>query len=64
MSGLAGNPSELERVEAWQLQQLLEAGYSLDQAGQLQLSAASVWREAVRLVGLGCSPELALKILL
>ena len=55
--------SERSKVESWRLHVLIEAGYPLSLAERLAGSPADL-HQAVDLVGLGCTPETAAKILL
>ncbi len=57
--------TELDRIEAWRLHLLLDAGYTRHRAEQL----ASHWQDvdlhlAIRLLTQGCDQRTALKILL
>ncbi len=57
--------TELDRIEAWRLHLLLDAGYTKHRAEQL----ASHWQDvdlhlAIRLLTQGCDQRTALKILL
>ncbi|HEU5278884.1 MAG TPA: hypothetical protein VFU26_08285 [Gaiellaceae bacterium] len=55
---------EFELVEAWRAEQLEAAGYGAQAAVQLALRQDVDLHLATDLVASGCSPELALKILL
>jgi hypothetical protein len=55
---------ELERVEAWRQEELERAGYGRDAAGELARRHDVDLHAAVALIARGCSPELALRILL
>jgi hypothetical protein len=55
---------ELELVEAWRAEQLEHAGFSAQAAAKVALRHDVDLHLAIDLVGLGCPPELALKILL
>jgi hypothetical protein len=55
--------SERSKVESWRLHVLIEAGYPLAVAERLAGSPADL-HQAVDLVGRGCTPETAAKILL
>ena len=55
--------SERAKVESWRLHVLIEAGYPLPLAERLAGSAVDL-HQAVDLVALGCSPEVAAEILL
>lgn len=56
-------PTERERVEAWRLHELLEAGYPTPLAERLAASGADL-RQAISLLERGCNPETAAEILL
>ena len=51
-------------VEAWRLQQLLEAGWTFHRATQLASRLDVDLHQAIRLLRYGCSQKLAMKILL
>ncbi|HKC22398.1 MAG TPA: hypothetical protein VKB64_07805 [Gaiellaceae bacterium] len=55
---------ETELVEAWRAEQLELAGYGAAAAAELALRLDVDLHTAVELLGRGCTPELALKILL
>jgi hypothetical protein len=55
---------ETDLVEAWRAEQLELAGYGAAAAAELALRLDVDLHVAVELLGHGCSPELALKILL
>ena len=55
--------SERAKVESWRLHVLIEAGYPLPLAERLAASGVDL-HQAVDLVALGCSPEVAAEILL
>jgi len=55
---------ETELVEAWRAEQLELAGYGAAAAAELALRLDVDLHTAVELLGHGCTPELALKILL
>lgn len=55
---------EMERVEAWRLEELERAGYGLDAATELSQRHDVDLHGAVALVRRGCPPDLALRILL
>ena len=55
---------ETEQVEAWRAEQLELAGYGAAAANELALRHDVDLHVATGLLGGGCSPELALKILL
>lgn len=56
--------SEIARVEAWRLHVLVEAGYPVVLAERLAYSRTVDLREAERLLKVGCTPEVAARILL
>lgn len=56
--------TELEQVEHWRAQELVRAGFSADAAAKLAARHDIDLHFAVDLVRRGCSPELALQILL
>jgi hypothetical protein len=55
---------EVELVEAWRAEQLELAGYGAAAAAELAVRHDVDLHVAMELVGRGCAPELALKILL
>ena len=55
---------EGELVEAWRAEQLEVAGYGAQAAAELAIRPDVDLHYAIDLLGSGCSPELALKILL
>lgn len=55
---------EIELVEAWRAEQLEHAGFSAQAAFEVALRHDVDLHLAIELIGRGCSPELALKILL
>jgi hypothetical protein len=54
---------ELERVEAWRMEELQRAGYGPDAATELAQRHDVDLHAAVALIERGCPPELALRIL-
>ena len=56
--------TESERVERWRAQELERAGYAPDAAAQLAARTDVDLHQAVDLLTQGCSPTVALKILL
>ncbi len=56
--------TELSRIEDWRTEELQRAGYSRRAAGRLAARHDVDLHRAVELIQLGCSPELAMKILL
>jgi hypothetical protein len=55
--------TERDRVEAWRLKTLIEAGYTLELAEQLAPRPEIDLHGAVELVANGCEPQLAVRIL-
>ena len=55
---------EWERVEAWRLETLIDAGYSLELADRLAPHADIDLHRAVRMLEQGCEPAVAVLILL
>lgn len=56
--------TEIERIERWRAEELERAGYEPRAAGRLAVRHDVDLHRAVRLLQSGCSPELALQILL
>lgn len=56
--------TELERVERWRADELLRAGFDAAAAAELAPRLDIDLHTATELVDRGCSPELALQILL
>jgi hypothetical protein len=56
--------SELDQVEHWRAQELIRAGYPAEAAAKLAARHDIDLHHAADLVAQGCSPELALQILL
>jgi hypothetical protein len=56
--------TENERVERWRAQELERAGYSPDAAAKLAARSDVDLHRAIDLLAQGCSPALALDILL
>lgn len=56
--------TELERIEAWRMEALIRAGYDEDAAMKLATRLDVDLHQAIGLIDRGCSPELALQILL
>jgi hypothetical protein len=56
--------AEALRVFDWRFAELRRAGYSLDQAWRLASAPDVDVRQAERLLGDGCTPEMAQRILL
>jgi hypothetical protein len=56
--------TEQQLIELWRTEELERAGYSSRAAGRLAARLDIDLHLAVRLLERGCSPELALKILL
>ena len=59
-----GVRSELEQVERWRAAELERAGYPAEAAARIAARHDVDLHRAVQLLERGCSPELALKILL
>lgn len=55
---------EIDRVEAWRMEELERAGYSPDDAALLALRHDVDLHSAVKLLGRGCPTATALRILL
>ena len=53
----------IEPVEAWRLQQLIEAGYDVDDAVLLATRFDIDLHQAIALVRRGCPPTIATRIL-
>jgi hypothetical protein len=56
--------TELDQVEHWRTQELVRAGYSAEGAAKLASRHDIDLHYAVELLDRGCSPEVALQILL
>ncbi len=56
--------TEAERVERWRAEALEKVGYDAESARQLAARNDVDLHQAVELVESGCTPELALRILL
>ena len=56
--------SEIERIERWRAQELERGGFSPEAAAELAPRHDIDLHEAVGLLERGCTPELALQILL
>jgi hypothetical protein len=56
--------TELERVERWRADELMRAGFNPSSAFELAARLDIDLHTATQLVDRGCSPELALQILL
>jgi hypothetical protein len=56
--------TEQQLIELWRTEELERAGYSHRAAGRLAARQDVDLHQAVQLLERGCSPELALKILL
>ena len=57
-------PTEQELVEQWRAEELERAGYPAQAAAELAMRTDVDLHRAAELIQQGCSPELALKILL
>ena len=55
---------ELEKIERWRAEELERAGFGTRAAGRLAARQDIDLHQAVELLERGCSPELAIKILL
>jgi hypothetical protein len=55
--------TELERVERWRAAELVRVGFAGDDAVALAARPDVDLHEAIALVGRGCPPELAVRIL-
>ena len=55
--------TELERVERWRTAELMRVGFAGDDAVALAARTDVDLHEAIELVGRGCPPELAVRIL-
>ena len=58
------DPTEIERIERWRAEALERAGYEPRAAGRIAVRHDVDLHNAIDLLKRGCSPELALKILL
>ena len=56
--------TEQARIERWRLEELVRAGYDRDAAAVIAARSDIDLHQAVDLVRAGCSPELALAILI
>jgi DNA-binding FadR family transcriptional regulator len=56
--------TEIDRIEAWRAEELERAGYSADEASRLAGRHDIDLHRAVELIGQGCPPDIALRILL
>ena len=56
--------TELEKIERWRAEELERAGFGTRAAGRLAARHDIDLHRAVGLLGQGCPPELAVKILL
>lgn len=59
-----GEETETERVERWRADELVRAGYDAEPAAELARRHDVDLHHAAGLLEQGCTPELALKILL
>ena len=57
-------PTEQELVEQWRAEELERAGYPAQAAAELAMRTDVDLHRAAALIQQGCTPELALKILL
>jgi len=58
------DPTEVERIERWRAEELERAGYEPRAAGRLAVRHDIDLHSAIDLLLRGCSPDLALRILL
>lgn len=56
--------ARIEPVEAWRLKQLIDAGYDVDDAVALATRDDVDLHDACELIGRGCAPQTAARILL
>ena len=63
-AGLKERQTELERVEAWRLEELRRAGYAREAAAKIAARHDVDLHLAIDLLRRGCAQELALEILL
>lgn len=63
MDWFSPEPTEEEKVEAWRLKVLLDAGYPLENAEQLAARNDVDLHQAVELIEAGCAPATAAQIL-
>jgi hypothetical protein len=56
--------TENERIERWRLEELIRAGYSVTAAELLAVATEVDLHIATELLERGCSPDLAVRILL
>ena len=61
---LIAEHTEQARIEQWRLEELARAGYDVDAAAIIAVRSDIDLHQAVDLLRAGCSPELALAILL
>jgi hypothetical protein len=61
---LAPQITERDRVEAWRLRVLIDAGYPVQIAERIAGDVDVDLHQAIRLLARGCKPELAAEILL
>ena len=54
----------IEPVEGWRLEQLIDAGYSVDLAVEIAPRVDVDLHQAVELIRRGCTPDTAARILL
>jgi hypothetical protein len=64
MTAVTTKDQEAERVEAWRVEELERAGYDREAAAELASRTDVDLHLAVDLLRNGCTPELALSILL
>ena len=63
-AGLHTEESEQQRIERWRAEMLERAGYSTDAAAALATRQDIDLHHAIGLIEKGCTPEVAVRILL
>lgn len=56
--------TEIERIQAWRSDELRRAGYTAEEAALIAGRHDIDLHRAVELIGQGCTPDIALRILL
>ncbi len=56
--------TEIERIQAWRSDELRRAGYTAEEAALIAARHDIDLHRAVELIGQGCTPDIALRILL
>lgn len=64
MQTLEPKYDELAKVQGWRLHVLVEAGYPIELAEAMAADGEVDLHDAVELLGSGCSPDIAARILL